>query len=500
MAFTCTAEIKDSALDGWEVIGSGGFGQIYKARHRQWCCDVAIKLLHYDDGNSSALLREINMMCTGSSPFVIHVHGVFKGRSPSSGSSTQLGLVMEFMERGSLASLQQTLGGPPPLPLVFRLVHQVALGINYLHSLKPAVLHLDLKPNNVLLDSSLNAKLTDFGLAKFSQSFSRVYKKENNEEWGTLSYMPPEAFEISYSPKRASDIYSFGILLWSIVTGKQPYANVISSIVRFRIPQGDRPSLDEIRQKAAGRAGLATVIGLMQKCWDTKPSSRPTSLMCTKVTEELFKMHKHCINDAVHLVLKELDKCEEERLTGQVEGLSLTQSATVSGVEGKTVWDDVPTGPPPIQEMAGVWTPKETSRSRVEDGSPSRPMNECQTDQPRPECTIKKSSVHPIQTSPPSPSTRPSHSEAAQLCGLTKHLLPQYQRQHSSPDTYSTFPSPSQGFKMFFCNVTGFQSGINNTMNIFYPGSLERKRHPTAPSTFDNTEFIKNKNFQQQKN
>lgn len=42
--------IEDSSLKDWEVIGSGGFGQIYKARHQKWCCDVAIKLLHHDDG------------------------------------------------------------------------------------------------------------------------------------------------------------------------------------------------------------------------------------------------------------------------------------------------------------------------------------------------------------------------------------------------------------------------------------------------------------------
>ena len=42
--------IDESRLEGWKVIGAGGFGQIFKARHRQWGCDVAIKLLHHDDG------------------------------------------------------------------------------------------------------------------------------------------------------------------------------------------------------------------------------------------------------------------------------------------------------------------------------------------------------------------------------------------------------------------------------------------------------------------
>lgn len=54
-------------------------------------------------------------------------------------------------------------------------------------------------------------------------------------------------------------------------------ADAMSCIVKFRIPQGDRPSLDEIRRQAAGRAGLATLMELMQKCWDSKPSARPDS-------------------------------------------------------------------------------------------------------------------------------------------------------------------------------------------------------------------------------
>ncbi|XP_075884109.1 receptor-interacting serine/threonine-protein kinase 3-like [Nelusetta ayraudi] len=165
------------------------------------------------------------MMSRGCSPHVIHVLGLFNGKLPNSGPSTHLGLVMELMERGSLASFQKTLGGTPPWALVFRLAHQVALGINFLHSLSPALLHLDLKPGNVLLDSSLKAKLTDFGLARFYSSTTRVSDKDSEASGGTYSYMPPEAFNLSYKPTRGSDIYSYGILLWSIITGNKPYAS-----------------------------------------------------------------------------------------------------------------------------------------------------------------------------------------------------------------------------------------------------------------------------------
>ncbi|XP_039637728.1 receptor-interacting serine/threonine-protein kinase 2-like [Perca fluviatilis] len=147
------------------------------------------------------------MMQEASSPHVIRLLEIFKGRPPNSGWTTQLGVVMELMERGSLASLQKALDGPPPWPLVFRLAHQVALGINFLHSLPRPVLHQDLKPQNVLLDDALNAKLTDFGLSRISYSVAQVSKKEDG--WGTVGYMPPEAFVSSYKPKRASDIYRY---------------------------------------------------------------------------------------------------------------------------------------------------------------------------------------------------------------------------------------------------------------------------------------------------
>ncbi|CAK6977567.1 receptor-interacting serine/threonine-protein kinase 3 [Scomber scombrus] len=495
---TCVAPalIADSSLEGWVVIGSGGFGQIYKARHSQWCCDVAVKLLHYDDGTSSSLLREVEMMRQGSSPYVIQVLGVYKGRPPKSGPSVHLGLVMEFMERGTLASLQDTLHGAPPWPLVFRLAHQVALGINFLHSLSPALLHLDLKPSNVLMDSYLNAKLTDFGLARFSQSFKRMSKKNIEEEGGTISYMPPEAFGVSYSPTRASDIYSYGILLWSLVTGKQPYPNAMSSIVRFRIPQGDRPSLDEISGQETGMAGLTGLLELMVKCWEQRPAQRPTSRECTTVTEELFKMHKHAIIDSVHQVLKKLDQREQDRVTEQNQRFDISQTSVNAGLQGLNLCDGIPTGRPPVQEIADGFTPNPKGNSQLKDKPSPRPTSMChneQIDRPSSSYEVKPSSVHPLHSSPKSPPTpltplnppNPPNGRSPQGRPANTSQSAQFQRQFSSPDTFSFHSPPTRGIRINLSNVIGFQQGNNNTMfiNEYAVDSLERRRHPTAPSS-----------------
>ncbi|XP_029932063.1 receptor-interacting serine/threonine-protein kinase 3 [Myripristis murdjan] len=484
--------IVDSCLQSWHVIGSGGFGQIYKARHCKWGCDVAVKLLHYDDGSSSSLLHEVDMMCQGSSPFILQVLGVFQGRLPPSvlpspSLSSQLGLVMEFMERGSLASLQEALCGAPPWPLAFRLAHQVALGMNFLHSRSPAILHLDLKPSNVLLDSSLNAKLTDFGLARYSHSVTRASKRKNDDEGGTISYMPPEAFNISYSPTRASDIYSYGILLWSIVTGKQPYANAISSVVRLRISEGDRPPLHVIDRGQA--AGLSNLMQLMESCWDPTASQRPSALECITVTEGLFDIHKHAINGAVHRVVLQLDQKEEERrLLDKVAKVHITRPLGSSSVEPVEVCHNVLTGPPPVQETAGGLTASQrdsASASAKGQASP-RPARGAHAESDHPtSLKAKGSSVLPNPASPPSPLLWRSQKDRAQNIAQSRigpNLPGPYQRQFSSPETLACSPSSAPGISIHMSHVTGLQNGNNNYMCI-HTDISERRRHPTAPST-----------------
>lgn len=89
--------------------------------------------------------------------YVLRLHGLYQGRIPLMANTTQWGIVMDFMERGSLQSLLTALSAPPPWPLAFRIAYHIALGMNFLHSRE--IMHHDLHPNNVLLDENLIAKV-----------------------------------------------------------------------------------------------------------------------------------------------------------------------------------------------------------------------------------------------------------------------------------------------------------------------------------------------------
>nr|XP_040024673.1 receptor-interacting serine/threonine-protein kinase 3-like [Gasterosteus aculeatus aculeatus] len=179
----------------------------------------------------------------------------------------------------------------PSWPLVCCLAHQVAVGMN-LH--QQDLMHVDLKPSNVLLDDDFNAKLADFGLSRVSTSHQQIPTSV-----GTYKYMPPEAFKPSYQPVRSLDIYSYGILLWSIISGKEPYPSNFSEVVMYQIARGNRPSLKQIAQEVVVKEGLNELVDLMKQCWNHSPSKRPLYTNFLKTTEVVFLQNKDGIHDAV---------------------------------------------------------------------------------------------------------------------------------------------------------------------------------------------------------
>ncbi|RVE71944.1 hypothetical protein OJAV_G00056750 [Oryzias javanicus] len=292
----------NDSLTEWIKIGKGGFGNVYKAKHEKMGHYVAIKLLNDNLGVEKSLLQEAKFQNVFSCKNVLRIYGMYRGTPPGE-QVEQNGMVMEFMKRGSVKSLCDNLCGSPPFALACRLIHEVALGMRFLHS--EGFLHRDLKLENVMLSDDLHAQLADFGLCAVSVTFCPG-NQEEAENAGTVKYMPPEALgNANYKPARSFDVYSFAIFLWAILSGEEPYPVASPKRVESCVKDGRRPPLDEIAKK--NTEGMKELLDLMQKCWEGDPSKRPTFTEIVSPTENVYLKHEHKIYDVVIKVLKKLD-------------------------------------------------------------------------------------------------------------------------------------------------------------------------------------------------
>jgi tetratricopeptide (TPR) repeat protein len=199
-----------------EVIGRGGMGVVYKARDLELNRTVALKMiLSEEDGVGTTAVRRFRLEAEIAGrlnhPFIVPVHRVGRhdGRSF---------YAMGFVAGVSLA--QQVASGPLPQAEAVRLTKQIAEAIAYAHS--EGVIHRDLKPGNVLIDSQGLPKVTDFGLAKHVKSDSAM--THTGEIMGTPSYMAPEqAAGRTHEIGPSADIYALGAILYCLLTARPPF-------------------------------------------------------------------------------------------------------------------------------------------------------------------------------------------------------------------------------------------------------------------------------------
>ncbi|XP_011786125.1 PREDICTED: receptor-interacting serine/threonine-protein kinase 3 [Colobus angolensis palliatus] len=281
-------------LENQEFIGKGGFGTVFRAQHRKWGYDVAVKMV-----NSKEISREVKAMASLDNEFVLRLEGVIE--KVNWDHVPKPALVTKFMENGSLSRLLQP-QCPRPWPLLCRLLKEVVLGMFYLHDQNPVLLHRDLKPSNVLLDPELHVKLADFGLSTFqggSQSATA-----SREPGGTLGYLAPELFvNVNRKASTASDVYSFGILMWAVLAGREAELPTEASLVYGAVCKRQTwPSLTELPQARPETPGLEGLKELMQLCWSSEPMDRPSFQECLPKTDEAFQMVENDINAAVSTV------------------------------------------------------------------------------------------------------------------------------------------------------------------------------------------------------
>ncbi|XP_044149523.1 receptor-interacting serine/threonine-protein kinase 1 isoform X2 [Bufo gargarizans] len=305
-----TAAVKDVSLDDIRMsskdlldkkeIDSGGFGKVYLCCHRRHGL-VALKTVYTGCKNYSYtndLYEEGKMMHKLNHERIVKLLGIIL-------EDGNYSLVIEYMTKGNLLTvLKQVI---VPVSVKARFIMQVIDGMMYLHNQN--VIHKDLKPENILADDEFHVKIADLGVAAFQKwssltkeetarqrSRSRIASTVGTKNAGTLSYMAPEHLKsLNRKATEKSDVYSFSIVIWVILTNKEPYENAINSQqLSLCVTSGERPDLQESLQ-----CGLKEASDLMQQCWKEEPEERPTFRDCDNTFRPLYcqKYEKYIAKD-----------------------------------------------------------------------------------------------------------------------------------------------------------------------------------------------------------
>ncbi|KAG9285197.1 hypothetical protein G9A89_004412 [Geosiphon pyriformis] len=288
------------SLSNINEIARGGFGIIYRAtwvdesinpesikhgsmeyKRRRWGAEeVAIKVINT---NSSEVFKELNIQRTmfinnkGKDLFCISsMYGITQNAE-----TLEYGLVMPFAKLGDMRKFLSINFYSTSWPDKLNLARNIAGGLSQIHS--SGMVHCDLHSGNILQYDYGEVYIGDLGLCQPVKNEATTTTEEK-KIYGVIPYIPPEVLrEEKFTT--AGDIYSYGMLLWELATGKPPFYDCNHDhILIMAILNGQRP-------KITSPLIPLCIAEIIKKCWDVNPENRPTANEVFKMLAKLEKMY-----------------------------------------------------------------------------------------------------------------------------------------------------------------------------------------------------------------
>jgi eukaryotic-like serine/threonine-protein kinase len=258
---TITSGSRLGSYEIFEPLGRGGMGEVYRGHDTRLRRDVAVKLVHphlLDPTSVERLQREARALATLGHPNVASVYEL----GEADGTSF---IVMELVSGETLAD--RLMHGPLPREEIVRIARQIAAALEAAHD--KGIVHRDLKPANIKVGSDGVVKVLDFGLAKTLQSHATnadlptaTLPTREGTVVGTAPYMSPEQMRGSDIDRR-SDVWSFGCVVYEMVTGRRAFngetsADVIAAVIEgdpdwSAIPSGTPPGVMRLLRRCLRR-------------------------------------------------------------------------------------------------------------------------------------------------------------------------------------------------------------------------------------------------------
>lgn len=201
-------------------IGEGGMGTVFLAEDLQMQQEVAIKLLHMAMTTDPEIVERFKTEAKAqyklTHPYIVKLTRLVQ-------NGEHYFIVMEYVEGMTLKEMLAKTGLLPEdraLPIF----HKILRGLAYAHS--QGIIHRDIKPGNIIIDKNGNPKITDFGIAKILGDKGLT---QTGTKLGTVYYMSPEQIKNPKGVDQRTDVYSLGITLYEMLTGKLPYNTGLDS-------------------------------------------------------------------------------------------------------------------------------------------------------------------------------------------------------------------------------------------------------------------------------